>query len=179
MGKTEKCRHCDTPHTVLFPSEDDEEDVEDEDAEDAVDGLDSPDGQQPKRRKKKKFKKKLGSRKIRSNLSTKPQDFQVITCSSSCFPFVAVSPVIRHSDVQPLLLFFHCYLLLAISLHFSSSSAFLMSLFTQSAHLSCGLPRFLHLPCFFVPDLIGNLSSFILTMCPAHFTQLFTILPTV
>ena len=34
-------------------------------------------------------------------------------------------------------------LLLAFSLHFYSSSAFLRFLFTQSSHLSCGLPRFL------------------------------------
>ena len=38
---------------------------------------------------------------------------------------------------------FHWSLLLAFSLHFSSSSAFLGSLFTQSSHLSCGLHRFL------------------------------------
>ena len=63
-------------------------------------------------------------------------------------------------------------LLLAFSLHFSSSSAFLRSLFrslfTQSSHLSCGLPRFLQPSCFFDSDLFSNLSSFILTMCPAH-----------
>ena len=73
---------------------------------------------------------------------------------------------------------FHWSLLLAFSLHFSSSSAFLRSLFTQSSHLSCCLPRFLK-PCFFVSDLFGNLSSFILTMCPAHFIRLLTILPTI
>ena len=65
-----------------------------------------------------------------------------------------------------------------ISLHFSSSSAFLRSLFAQSSHLDCGLPRFLKPSCFFVSDLFGNLSSFILTMCPAHFNRLLTILPT-
>ena len=63
---------------------------------------------------------------------------------------------------------FHWSLLLALSLHFSSS-AFLRSLFTQSSHLSCGLPHFLQPSCFFVSDLFGNLASFILTMCPAHF----------
>ena len=73
---------------------------------------------------------------------------------------------------------FHWSLLLAFSLHFSSSSAFLRSLFTQSSHLNCGLPRFLIPSCFFVSDLFGNLSSFILTMCPAHFIRLLTILPT-
>ena len=44
----------------------------------------------------------------------------------------------------------------------------LRSLFTQSSHLSCGLPHFLQPSCFFVSDLFGNLASFILTMCPAH-----------
>ena len=34
--------------------------------------------------------------------------------------------------------------------------------------LSYGLPRFLKPSCFFVSDLFGNLSSFILTMCPAQ-----------
>ena len=74
---------------------------------------------------------------------------------------------------------FHCSLLLAFSLHFSSSSSFLRSLFTQSSHLSCGLPRFLQPSYFFLSDLFGDLSSFILTMCPAHFIRLLTILPTV
>ena len=63
---------------------------------------------------------------------------------------------------------FHRSLLLAFSLHFSSSSAFLRSLFTQSAHLSCGLPRFLEPSCFFFSALFASLSSFILTMWPAH-----------
>ena len=64
---------------------------------------------------------------------------------------------------------FHWFLLLVA---FSSSSAFLRYLFTQSSHLSCGLPRFLKPSCFitiFVSDIFfGNLSSFILTMCPAN-----------
>ena len=41
----------------------------------------------------------------------------------------------------------HWYLLLAFSHHFSSSSASLRSLFTQSSHLSCDLPRFLQPSC--------------------------------
>ena len=72
---------------------------------------------------------------------------------------------------------FHWSLLLAFSLHFSSSSAVLRSLFTQSSHLSCGLPRCLQ-PSVFVSHLFGDLSSFILTVCPAHFIRLLTILPT-
>ena len=74
---------------------------------------------------------------------------------------------------------FHRSLLLAFSLHFSSSSAFLRSLFTQSSHLSCDLPRFLQHSCFFVSALFGSLSFFIRTMCPAHFIRLLTILPTI
>ena len=49
-------------------------------------------------------------------------------------------------------------------LHFSSFSAFLRSLFTQSSHLNCGRPRFLEPSCFFVSDFFGNLSSFTLTI---------------
>ena len=74
---------------------------------------------------------------------------------------------------------FHWSLLLAFSLNFSSSSAFLKSLFTQSSHLSCGLPRFLEPSCFFVLALVGSLSSFIRTMCQANFIRLLTILPTI
>ena len=69
-------------------------------------------------------------------------------------------------------MFFLCSLLSCcwpFSLHFSSSSAFLMSLFRQSSRLSCGLPSFLRHPCFFVVAIFGNHSSFILTICPAHF----------
>ena len=70
---------------------------------------------------------------------------------------------------------FHWSLFLAFSFHFSSPSAFLRSLFTQSSHLSCGLPGFLQPSCFFVSDLFGILSYFILTMCPAHFILLLTL----
>ena len=87
---------------------------------------------------------------------------------SSCHSAVRLSTVIS----------FQWSLFLAFSLHFSSPSAFLRCLFTQSSHLSCGLPRFLQPSCFFVSDLFGNLSSFILTMCPAHSIRLLTILPT-
>ena len=43
----------------------------------------------------------------------------------------------------------HCSLLMAFSLHFSSSHCFLRHLFTQSSHLTCGLARFLQPSCFF------------------------------
>ena len=57
-------------------------------------------------------------------------------CSSSRFPCVGVRLV--YSSLRCTATFvirFHRSLLLAFSLHFSSSSAFLRSLFTQSSHL--------------------------------------------
>ena len=99
-------------------------------------------------------------------------------CSSG-FPCVGVRLVyLSLRCTATFVIRFHWSLLLAFSLHFSSSSVFLRSLFTQSSHLSCGLPRFLQPSCFIVSDLFGNFSSFILTMCPAHFIRLLTILPT-
>ena len=96
------------------------------------------------------------------------------------FPCVGVRPVYWSlRSTATFAIRFHWPLLLVFSLHFSSSSAFLRSLLTQSSHLSCGLPRFLKLSCFFVSDIFGNLSSFILTICPYHFTRLLTILPTI
>ena len=88
-------------------------------------------------------------------------------CSSSGFPFVGVRLVYWSLRcTATFVICFHRSLLLAFSLHLSSSSAFLKSLHTV-------LPS-----CFLVSDLFGNLSSFILTMCPAHFIRLLTILPT-
>ena len=96
-------------------------------------------------------------------------------CSSSGFPCVGVRLVYWSlRSTATFVICFHWSLLFTFSLHFSSSSAFLRSLFTQSSHLSCGLPRFLEPSCFFVSALFGSLSSFIRTMCPAHFI----ILPT-
>ena len=95
------------------------------------------------------------------------------------FPCVGVRLVyLSLRNTATFVICFHWSLLLSFSLQFSSSSAFLRSLFTQSSHLNCDLPRFPK-PCFFVSDLFGNLSSFILTMCPAHFILLLTILPTI
>ena len=71
---------------------------------------------------------------------------------------------------------FPCTLLLAFSLHFSSSSAFPRSLFTQSSHPSCGLPRFLKPSCFFVSDHFGDLSSCLMTMRPAQSTRFLNLL---
>ena len=103
-----------------------------------------------------------------------------ISCSSSCFPCVGVRLVYWSlRSTATFVISFHRSPLLAFSLHFSSSFAFLKSLFTQSSHLSCGLPRFLEPSCLFVSALFGSLSSFIRTMCPAHFIRLLTILPTI
>ena len=65
----------------LIAPEDEEGEGEDDVGEDDIDGLASPDaplvpGEKPRKKRRKK-KKKLGTRKIRANLSTKPQDFQV------------------------------------------------------------------------------------------------------
>ena len=101
-------------------------------------------------------------------------------CSSSGFLCVGVRLVYWSlRSTTTFVICFHWSLLLAFSLHFSSSSAFIRSLFTQSSHRSCGLPRFQKPSCFFVSDLFGNLSSFILTMCTAYFIRLLTILPTI
>ena len=57
-----------------------------------------------------------------------------------------------------------------------SSPAFFTSLFTQSSHLSLGLPRLL-LPCSRnYAALFGNRSSAILSTCPAHCNLLLTSL---
>ena len=111
--------------------------------------------------------------------------FCTLSCHISCvfflwFPCVGVRLVYCWPlrSTATFVTCFHWSLLLAFSLHFSSSSAFLRSLFTQSSHLSCVLPRFLKRSCFFVSDLFGNLSSLILLMCPAHFIRLLTSLLT-
>ena len=69
----------------------------------------------------------------------------------------------------------HRVLLLAFSLHFSPSSAFLMSLSRQSSHL-CRGRRFLPPPWFLVSYIFYNL---ILTRCQVRYTQLLTSLATV
>ena len=104
----------------------------------------------------------------------------VHTCSSSGFPSVGARLVIHHSAVRLLVLLVSigpcCWAFcspLFFLLCFSQISL------TQSSHLSCGLPRFLQPSCFFVSDLFGNVSSFILIMCPAHFIRLLTTWPTI
>ena len=85
-----------------------------------------------------------------------------------------------HSSVRctATFVYVHRSMLLAFPLQFSCSSAFDTSIFRQSFHLSCAISRSLQPPWLFVSDLCGNLSAFILTMCPAHFNRLLTILPT-
>ena len=89
-------------------------------------------------------------------------------CSSSRFTFVGLRQVFRYCVVcSATFTCFHCSLCLAFSLHFPSHS-----IFRQSSQLSCGLPLFLE-SCIFFPDLLGNLSSFILIMSwPRHFPAL-------
>ena len=60
--------------------------------------------------------------------------------------------------------FCHSSQLLVLSLHCSSSSAFLMSLFRQSSHLRCGFPCFPQPPCLFDSVHFDKHSSFILTI---------------
>ena len=108
------------------------------------------------------------------------QEMERLPCSSSCFPCVGVRLVYWPlRSTAAFVICIHRSLLLAFPLHLSSSFAFLKSLFTQSSHLSCGLPRFLEPSCLFVSALFGSLSSFIRTMCPAHFVRLLTMLPTI
>ena len=71
---------------------------------------------------------------------------------------------------------FHPPLSLVFFFQYSSYSAFLTSLLTQSSHLSLGLPRLL-LPCSRnSATLFGSLSSAILFTCPAHCNLLLTSL---
>ena len=103
------------------------------------------------------------------------------TCPSSGFPFEGVVILIYLSlrSTATFVKKINWSLLLAFSLHFSSSSAFLRSLFAQSSNVRCDLHRFLQPSCLFVSDIFGNISSFILTTCPVHFIRLLTILPTI
>ena len=71
---------------------------------------------------------------------------------------------------------FHPPLSLVFFFQSSSSHSFLTSLWTQSSHLSLGLPR-LVLPCSRdSAALFGSLSSAILSTCPAHCNLLLTSL---
>ena len=93
--------------------------------------------------------------------------------SSSCFPFVEVRPVIRHSATSctvgpPYSIAPCCWPFSALS----SSSAFLGRLLKRSSHLSWGLPRPLQHPSLFISALFGNHSSFILTTCQVDFNWL-------
>ena len=125
------------------------------------------------------YKSILGSEVSAGRIFPAVDNANESSCSSSCFPCVGVRLIYWSlRSTATFVISFHWSLLLAFSLHFSSSFAFLKSLFTQSSHLSCGLPHFLEPSCLFVSALFGSLSSFIRTMCPAHFIRLLTILPT-
>ena len=79
--------------------------------------------------------------------------------------FTASSAILLHPPLSPVFFF-----------QSPSSPVFLTSLFTQSSHLSLGLPRLL-LPCSRnSAALFGSLSSAILSTCPAHYNLLLTSL---
>ena len=103
-------------------------------------------------------------------------DFSGLHLSLPLFPFVR-GEVMPATCSLPHLLVFSTLLCIVSS---SSSSlpppAFFTSLFTQSSHLSLGLPRLL-LPCSRnSAALFGNRSSAILSTCPAHCNLLLTSL---
>ena len=76
---------------------------------------------------------------------------------AACNFFTASSASLFHPPPSPVFFF-----------QSPSSPAFFTSLFTQSSHLSLGLPRLL-LPCSRnYAALFGSLSSAILSTCPAH-----------
>ena len=60
-----------------------------------------------------------------------------------------------------------------LSRQLSSSYVFIIPHFKQFSPLSCGVPRFLELSCFFVSDLFGNISYFILTTMSSPFHAAF------
>ena len=98
-------------------------------------------------------------------------------CFLSRLSFAEVRPVIRHSTVRV----FFCYVSTApfcwpFSLLSSPFVAHRSLFIRQSFHVCCCPPRFVPPPCFFLGT--GNISYFILTMCPSHLIQLLTILPT-
>ena len=76
--------------------------------------------------------------------------------SSNRFPFVGVEAGHLSLRCQATFVIFSiaCFLLLAFSPRFSSSSTFLRSLFTHSSHLCCVLLRFLQPPCFVDSDVL-------------------------
>ena len=92
------------------------------------------------------------------------------------FPFVWVMPVIRHFCTATFCYFFSSPpppgvsftrpLVFFVSLHAILPSQMRSSSFVQP-------------PCFVVSDLFGDLSSFILTMCPVQFIRLSTIFQTI
>ncbi len=88
------------------------------------------------------------------------------SCSCSGFPFcraeagLVVTPLFGY--------FWNCF-----PFCWPSLSTFLPPL--PSSDLSSHNPRFLPPSCFFVSDIFGDLSSFILITCPAHLIRLLTI----
>ena len=80
------------------------------------------------------------------------------SCPSSRFPIVWMRPIINRSAVRLLLVFFIspcCWPFLSTFHRFLC-----LSIFRQSPHRSCGLPRFLLPPCFSLPRQVQSSDSF-------------------
>ena len=110
---------------------------------------------------------------ILRNLSSEAQQSALPPCS---LPYRGESQV-KYCRATLSALYFHSFLSAAPSLHFSPSPDLLMSLLTQSSHLSCGLPLFLRPLCFSISALFASLLASILTKWPAHLILLLTNLP--
>ena len=83
---------------------------------------------------------------------------------AACNIFTAPSAILLHPPLSPVFFF-----------QSPSSPVFFASLFTQSSHLSLGLPRLLALVRNYAA-LFGSLSSAILSTCPAQRNLLLTSL---
>ena len=98
-----------------------------------------------------------------------------ITCSSPCFPFAGQFSFLCTATAT-----FVIFSIASCCWTFLSTFIPPLPFSDLSSHnrLSWGLPRLLHPTCFFDSDRFGYHLSFILTMCPADFIRLLTILPT-
>ena len=90
-----------------------------------------------------------------------------LSCSSSCFPFDEEAGHSSLCCMDTFVIFSipPCCWPILLSLPFPEISL-------HSFYFSYSPPRFLQPHCFFVSDLFGNISSFILTMCPTRFIRI-------
>ena len=105
------------------------------------------------------------------------------SCSSSSSPFCRGEA--GHSSLRCTATFVILFPLLPVVGLFSShllASAFLRSIFIQSSHLSCRLPRFLQPPRFFLSDLSSHNPPILAVVFPAScnllvsFSQIFWVI---